>query len=217
MTAAERSTPRRVALSRGRGSKLGVGDHLLEHTLSPSHGGADRNSEIALPAIAHSCRPLTGARIETRSARGRSPPSGVALSRGRGSKLHVLRRILPFIGSPSHGGADRNVENGRDICHKVSVALSRGRGSKPRLRPHASRPSVALSRGRGSKRPHGDRGTDVDRGCPLTGARIETSSYTTNTQTTVSPSHGGADRNAYGGGGATCKACRPLTGARIET
>ncbi len=119
-----------VALSRGRGSKQEMTWRWNHRTMSPSHGGLDRNpDDVALPQ--HGL---------------------VALSRGRGSKLHQdrgleFRRSRPLTGawietrasaqsimppsSPSHGGVDRNDEMaaGGNIFR---VALSRGRGSKHR-------------------------------------------------------------------------------------
>ena len=184
---------------------------------SPSHGGADRNSSMAIDL--HS--PL------------------VALSRGRGSKRLRMLCWLCRTWSPSHGGADRNINQrmppiatptspshggadrnctGKLAPIPVGVALSLGRGSK-RLNKQGllTNVEVALSRGRGSKR-SAPRLQVRPPGRPLTGARIETVRLARCVMASavalsrgrgskrakhrghcerrdMSPSHGGADRN----------------------
>ncbi len=57
-----------VAPSRGRGSKQQLGQDRGLDRRSPPHGGADQNKGLAGGAIGNPCRPLTGARIETRAS-----------------------------------------------------------------------------------------------------------------------------------------------------
>ena len=183
-----------VAPSRGRGSKLHRGLGPAAHAASPPHGGADRNAEAASTLraaekspphggadrnsacasgrTAISCRPLTGARIDTAattwtSGPSRSPPHGgadrnapalsclvvsrVAPSRGRGSKRARMALRAPPPGSPPHGGADRN----------------------DNLTPPAPAPARR----------------------PLTGARIETHVATPARMVSMVATSGGADRN----------------------
>ena len=111
--APSRSRPA-VAPSRGRGSKPRLCGDRGAWDGSPPHGGADRNSSGWSDTRSISCRPLTGARIETGSAAPRprsrpSPPHGGA-DRNPGAR-HALARahVAP------HGGADRNltVSSGR--------------------------------------------------------------------------------------------------------
>ena len=163
----------RVALSRGRGSKLLYRRGVSAKDRSPSHGGADRNHHKLAGGLVELRRPLTGARIETELLAPLPSSSAVALSRGRGSKPWLHGAPLPVS----------------------AVALSRGRGSKhqrPGQRRHRHRRpptgarietifrtlrhlggNVALSRGRGSKQRPGRRDA-AHEGRPLTGARIET-------------------------------------------
>ena len=123
---ARTSSADRVALSRGRGSKMTLEQGPRKFGLSPSHGGVDRN----------------------RFLRWSKHYSQVALSRGRGSKrvptpLHLRQQL-----SPSHGGVDRNLVPFRcDERPAAPVALSRGRGSKPQ--------KVVLVRGTALSPSHG--------------------------------------------------------------
>ena len=186
-------TPRRP-LTGARIETSPSGSHRRP-TMSPSHGGADRNPELIRPSQSRKRRPLTGRGSKQREDRERLRDRQVALSRGRGSKHRQFRRHRRRHASPSHGGADRNVvevlgygvltgrpltgarietcPGARSLLRRL-VALSRGRGSKPS--PPAFDPqdfTVALSRGRGSKPAR----------APLPVAALP------------SPSHGGADRH----------------------
>ncbi len=99
----------RVAPSRGRGSKHGRGRRELSRPASPPHGGADRNRSARSGGASGSCRPLTGARIETRQA--------------------ACRR-RSCSGRPLTGA--RIETRARDHARRPeAVAPSRGRGSKP--------------------------------------------------------------------------------------
>ena len=185
-------------------------------TVSPPHGGADRNSRSSTSWLTGSCRPLTGARIETSLWRDQnywltSPPHGgadrnntwgkavalndVAPSRGRGSKHQAgLQRRRDFR-SPPHGGADRNVPCMSPWSSRPSRPLTGARIETCFARPRNPISWVAPSRGRGSKLWDAYQGTIV----------------------TKSPPHGGADRNNRSAWAALTISCRPLTGARIET
>ncbi len=167
------TSTRGVAPSRGRGSKQHGPGGTQGDRGSPLHGGADRNWSVAWHGRLNTCRPFTGARIETRSTPIAGRPRTVAPSRGRGSKPRGWPKISgwsrrPFTGarietSPSRLARSRS---GRRpftgarietiLCTAVLgdpiVAPSRGRGSKQsRLYPPEGGPHVAPSRGRGSK------------------------------------------------------------------
>ena len=174
---------RAVAPSRGRGSKLRdpapprsyLQRRPPRSRWSPPRGGADRNGGLARRQAGGRCRPLAGARIETRRRR-------------------VFQRPLP---SPPRGGADRNSPPTSRCAPTAKVAPSRGRGSKRqvlRLR-HGRRRRVAPSRGRGSKLGL----CRLRRRCnlcrPLAGARIETCVRLCDPALSASPPRGGADRN----------------------
>ena len=85
--------PDRVALSRGRGSKLVEGSFGPLKVESPSHGGVDRNVSCRSYARAASRRPLTGAWIETMFKPLSHGTKIVALSRGRGSKRYSCNTV----------------------------------------------------------------------------------------------------------------------------
>ncbi len=166
-----RRRARKVAPSRGRGSKQSSLTPPTASIRSPLHGGADRNALTIHVIALTSCRPFTGARIETSRISSVSSVQPVAPSRGRGSKLvSPLRAALPLM-SPLHGGADRN-SCAWINAQVATVAPSRGRGSKPRDRRQG------LERGRSPL--HGVRIETPKRmptsrtpgGHPLTGAQI---------------------------------------------
>ena len=141
-----------VALSRGRGSKLGDGAQSDDAGRRPLTGARIETRVAGRSPSTSSSRPLTGARIETSRRSARSHARGVALSRGRGSKQRsrdssclgrwspshggadrnnkAAPSLQPTTSSPSHGGADRNTIAAGSTAFAV-VALSRGRGSKP--------------------------------------------------------------------------------------
>ena len=162
-----------VAPSRGRGSKrcrsprcadaggrpltgawieTGRSPSPTSRTVSPPHGGGDRNTQGGLSHEWQTSRPLTGAWIETAPGR-----SGCQIRR-----------------SPPHGGVDRNIG-------AVSMAAgTRGRPltgawieTSSRSCRRAFATLVAPSRGRGSKL-RGRDGVRRQAGRPLTGAWIET-------------------------------------------
>ena len=96
------------APSQGRGSKH---PHLRPQPhprRSPHHRGADRNKGYGIYPLGAQCRPITGARIETRSRCGPASTRAVAPSQGRGSKLLRHREVEHDARSPHHRGADRN-------------------------------------------------------------------------------------------------------------
>ena len=77
-------------------------------TLSPPHGGVDRNCASLADVFDNAGRPLTGAWIETSTASPLNITSWVAPSRGRGSKLIIGQPVRDLEPSPTHGGVDRN-------------------------------------------------------------------------------------------------------------
>ena len=129
--------------------------------------------QAELPTIAG--RSLTGARIETSSARARSKAEAVALSRERGSKrfLRAISRALRR--SLSHGSADRNVGN-NESDFNGDWSLSHGSADRNGIAVVIDDGGVvALSRERGSKRD------------PTCGRCARAGSL----------SHGSADRNVF--------------------
>jgi rare lipoprotein A len=113
-TKSVRASRRRVAPSRGRGSKPDRPRHRGRLRGSPLHGGADRNDGVACVLDAAISRPFTGARIETPTPPTDPAQPDVAPSRGRGSKPAVRARLgLDSLRSPLHGGADRNISASR--------------------------------------------------------------------------------------------------------
>ena len=208
--------PSDVAPSRGRGSKLARSLDDVLPRLSPPHGGADRNRSTTLHRSLPCGRPLTGARIETSARRTRKPISGVAPSRGRGSKPRAAAECRgvprrPLTGarietghprtaphrttSPPHGGADRNIPRVFWTCACTSRPLTGARIETATPRSACRHTRVAPSRGRGSKHQLRARLPDDQR----------------------SPPHGGADRNLSETLQPLDAQRRPLTGARIET
>ena len=85
-----------------------VKSHKMADFQSPPHGGADRNFAVLDEVLNAGRRPLTGARIETPIPQAPAMSVRVAPSRGRGSKHDVAQGFFSAIGSPPHGGADRN-------------------------------------------------------------------------------------------------------------
>ncbi len=172
---ASRSAPSAmVAPSRGRGSKRPDPAWSFPRRQSLPHGGADRNMHDGEVLALIECRSLTGARIETISARAGLPGGRVAPSRGRGSKREHLdhdlkqRLVAPSRGRGSkrsqrllttmfgavslpHGGADRNTKH-PTMLMTTGASLPHG-GADRNLHPVVGRGAgdVAPSRGRGSK------------------------------------------------------------------
>ena len=189
--------------------------------MSPSHGGADRNKITTQRCLLVHCRPLTGARIETRKYAARRARPGVALSRGRGSKQERLAALGVTTESPSHGGADRNEHRqapfhsspkspshgGADRNTRSDVACRKARWSPSHGGADRNRENADQVEAQTRSPSHGG----ADRNCggrtrlrnrpsrPLTGARIETSSCARSMPMVMSPSHGGADRNRISG------------------
>ena len=184
-----------VAPSRGRGSKPPSCRAVCGSVPSPPHGGADRNTSATSSCNPPTCRPLTGARIETAisqlgstvnsgrpltGARIETRPPGsfrglpvVAPSRGRGSKLRLERVTMIAMRSPPHGGADRNAPRDFARVRDESRPLTGARIETAELPGGLRICAVAPSRGRGSKHFDADPRIAVP-GRPLTGARIET-------------------------------------------
>ena len=206
-----------VAPSRERGSKPIEETGLYWDGASLPHGSVDRNGALARSVIWNTSRSLTGAWIETCTAKrstrlGRSLPHGsvdrnsggrtsaymlfVAPSRERGSKpvrppgARLAARSLP------HGSVDRNKDDGRYKRKDASRSLT---GAWIETRPAQRRATtcrVAPSRERGSKPARAGRVLEIVGRRSLTGAWIETRGH----------QHNGA-----------CKNSRSLTGAWIET
>ena len=163
--------------------------------LSPPHRGVDRNDIGAGHRPLLSCRPLTGAWIETSPAIGRWFGSRVAPSQGRGSKLDRLPRYGASKQSPPHRGVDRNCEQ---VMPWLSTACRPLTGAWIETLARSidpSKSSVAPSQGRGSKR---GRARDQAR-------------------RRRSPPHRGVDRNSFLTRMRPSARRRPLTGAWIET
>ena len=177
--ATERDRRRRVAPSRGRGSKQQHdGASVRAAGSRPLTGARIETTTGAVGTTKHAGRPLTGARIETNHQRGLAPSRQ---------------------GSPPHGGADRNW--GNHVCWHASGGrpLTGARIETPPKPDRQPRRHVAPSRGRGSKHVE----TMAHLGSPsrpLTGARIETPSVSGSDPTNpVAPSRGrGSKRHRHG-------------------
>ena len=166
---------------------------------SPPHGGADRNNATHAEPVTRRRRPLTGARIETLTARTRRDEQRP---------------------SPLHGGADRNITQiamlprwpcGRPLTgariETPSGACCVWRSGRPLTgarietgynwpRMNVERSRSLPSRGRGSKQSGSLSRMALVPVAPFTGARIETDHRADRQMpTTESPLHGGADRN----------------------
>ena len=191
-----------------------------------------------MPTQNDACRPITGARIETRLRVRSAALAAVAPSQGRGSKP-VRRRSTACRSrvAPSKGRGSKH-QRGAELHRQGEVAPSQGRGSKhshdQRCAGHARSPHH-----RGADRNAEGGAVPAASPCrPITGARIETSAARSPSSSTASPHHRGADRNLDGEilwtkpfvahhRGAdrnreSCELlaehwCRPITGARIET
>ena len=229
-----------VAPSRGRGSKLEDRPDGAVLDMSPPHGGADRNLMVFALRPLIGCRPLTGARIETRT-RMDQPPSWQARRRPlTGARIETCSSGQCGVqqASPPHGGADRNVQRrARPVDH--AVAPSRGRGSKQNIGLVDVHPDRSPPHGGADRNAEGIVQAPFVPGRPLTGARIETVWSARlgaerqvapsrgrgsklvipegQSQIVASPPHGGADRNMTVSSERAWRGRRPLTGARIET
>ena len=186
-----------VALSRGRGSKPSStgGESIVNALVALSRGRGSKPHPLR-QCLEAAGRPLTGARIETEAGRLGMAGVEVALSRGRGSKLEplVLKPEAPV--SPSHGGADRNVNMGVKMA--ADWASPSHGGADRNTEPVSWVTAIAKSPSHGG----------ADRNCSASPRAFSRSR---------SPSHGGADRNTPHAKLTMQGNCRPLTGARIET
>ena len=182
------------------------------------HGSADRNN-AELEQERQDCRrSLTGARIETHTARHANLRAGVAPSRERGSKRSPLRWWTPTWRSLPHGSADRNGGMSPEQAFGRRRSLTGARIETRAPAPSALPQTVAPSRERGSKHrlgraPPGRRIRSLPHGSADRNKLTEPAMASGR----LSLPHGSADRNSSTST-ATLSCCsRSLTGARIET
>ena len=187
--------PRKVAPSRGRGSKprnTSVASGLFSRSLT---GAWIETCFFAPDKPVEESRSLTGAWIETPDCANRKRLMLVAPSRGRGSKQTVRHIAGQNSASLPHGGVDRNRPS--TCCAKpmasslphggVDRNFAAGIGKAQRI--------VAPSRGRGSK-PAVDQARFAPACRSLTGAWIETRLACEPPEISMSLPHGGVDRNS---------------------
>ena len=172
-----------------------IGIAIYRHPQSLPHGSADRNSSASKIHLSTAGRSLTGARIETGTARLQIRPyPGRSLT---GARIETATPALALCAALSlpHGSADRNPD---DLAARRQLAGRSLTGARIETHPPRSsrrRLRVAPSRERGSKPGH-DGGRAADgRSLP----------------------HGSADRNSETRRCRNGRECRSLTGARIET
>ena len=141
-----------VAPSRGRGSKRIRIDRRRSDRRSPLHGGVDRNSRFSRRRSRITCRPFTGAWIETRHDDRGIDGCVVAPSRGRGSKHVVdLRFDDDAVVAPSRGRGSKQVVAAGIFAAAAGRPFTGAWIETLQRQKWQARQRVAPSRGRGSK------------------------------------------------------------------